>query len=105
MQNEKCTLQNAEVDGAGLSRRTFLLKSAAAGIAAGSGIGFVASRVSAADAPDDGSSLVGRIKDPEIRAGVDAAIRKNILPAAVETAYAGHFLITADGSSYGGDAT
>lgn len=48
---------------------------------------------------------IERIKDPLIRAGVTAAIEKNILPAAVEKAYPGHFYVVADGSHYGGDST
>jgi hypothetical protein len=64
----------------------------------------------AARANTDTAAMVGidvlpRIKDSEIRAGVEAAIQKNILPACVENAYAGYFYITADGGSYGGDAT
>ena len=46
-----------------------------------------------------------RIKDPLIRAGVTAAIEKNLIRAAVEKAYPGHFYIVADGSHYGGDST
>src|SRR4051794_36772605 len=48
---------------------------------------------------------VSRIKDPLIRAGVTAAIEKNLLPAAAEKAYPGHFYIVADASHYGGDST
>jgi hypothetical protein len=48
---------------------------------------------------------VDKIKDPLIRAGVTAAIEKNLLPAATEKAYPGHFNIVADGSHYGGDST
>lgn len=58
-----------------------------------------------APAETNSSDAAKRIADAEIRAGVEAAIQKNILPAAVQTAYPGHFQITADGSSYGGDAT
>jgi hypothetical protein len=36
---------------------------------------------------------------------VKAAVEKHILPACVENAYPGYFYITADGGSYGGDAT
>jgi hypothetical protein len=48
---------------------------------------------------------IERIADPLIRAGVTAAIEKNLLPAAVETAYRGHFNVVADGSHFGGDHT
>ena len=47
---------------------------------------------------------IERIKDPLIRAGLTSAIEKNLLPAAVERAYPGHFNIVADGSHYGGDS-
>src|SRR6476660_1941719 len=79
------------------SRREFIARSAAAGIGIAS-----ATCLAAEEATADATK---KIKDPEIRAGVAAAIQKNILPAAVETAYPGHFQIAADGSSYGGDAT
>ncbi|MFO0984504.1 MAG: hypothetical protein U1E76_22720 [Planctomycetota bacterium] len=46
-----------------------------------------------------------RIGDVGIRAGVEAAIEKNLVPAAVEQAYPGHFNICADGGAYGGWAT
>src|SRR5436190_24176899 len=105
MQNEKCKLQNSGAYGIAFSRRNFLLKSAAAGLAASSGINLISNCTSAAEAHGKSSELIQRIKDAEIRAGVEAAIQKNMLPAAVETAYPGHFQITADGSSYGGDAT
>lgn len=53
----------------------------------------------------DPQALIKRIKDPEIRAGVDAAINKNLLPAADERVYPGHFMISPDGSAYGTDTT
>src|SRR3954454_613247 len=105
MQNEKCKWQNAGVDDGRLSRRSLLSLSAAAGLAAAGNIGLIANRVTAATAQEDDSALVRRIKHPEIRAGVEAAIQKNISPAAVETAYPGYFFITADGSTYGSDMT
>ena len=42
------------------------------------------------------------IADAEIRAGVEAAVFKNLLPAATEQDYPGYFNICADGRSYGG---
>ena len=42
------------------------------------------------------------IVDPEIRAGVEAAVFKNILPAATESDYPGYFNISADGAAFGG---
>jgi hypothetical protein len=53
----------------------------------------------------DAAELVKRIRDPEIRAGVEAAITKNLVPAAVEQGYPGQFNISADGGAYGGWAT
>jgi len=46
-----------------------------------------------------------RIADPEIRAGVEAGVFKNLLPAATERVYPGHFTINADGGGYGSDTT
>src|SRR4051812_10052805 len=48
---------------------------------------------------------ISRIAEPLIRAGVEAAIEKTLLLAAVEKAYPGHFNVVADGSHYGGDHT
>jgi hypothetical protein len=81
-----------------LTRRGFLSQSVAAvGVAAVCSIGSRA----ATTATNDGLEIVGRIKDPDIRAGVEAAIQKNLVPAAAEVAYPGHFWITADGEPYG----
>ena len=46
--------------------------------------------------------LAHSIADPEIRAGVEAAVLKNILPAATEHDYPGYFNISADGAAFGG---
>ena len=95
-------------DNTHFSRRTLLRRSAAAGVgfAANSAAIAVNRRPLAAAITDvDGSDLVRQIKDPEIRAGVDAAIQKNIVPAAMELAYPGHFWITADGEPYGREST
>ncbi len=56
----------------------------------------------------DGAQLAERLRevvDPEIRAGLGAAIFKNLVPAATERAYPGHFTINADGGGYGNDTT
>ncbi len=53
----------------------------------------------------DAADLVPKIRDLEIRAGVAAAITKNLVPAAVQDAYPGFFNISADGGAYGGWAT
>src|SRR4051812_16823023 len=89
------------------SRRRFLSRTCAIGAAAVSSSFFSPRQEVRADEPpkDSVADLIRRIKDPEIRAGVDAAINKNLLPAATEAAYPGHFLITADGATYGGDTT
>lgn len=52
----------------------------------------------------EGDLLEG-IADPEIRAGLDAAVNKNLIPAATQKAYPGHFNISADGVAFGGDTT
>jgi hypothetical protein len=49
--------------------------------------------------------LIRSISDAEIRAGVEAAVNKNMLPAATEIFYPGHFTISADGGAYGNDTT
>ncbi|HNX15204.1 MAG TPA: hypothetical protein PKH29_10195 [Oscillospiraceae bacterium] len=46
-------------------------------------------------------SVLEKIKDPDIRAGVLAAIEKNLIPACHERAYPGHFGICADGKGFG----
>lgn len=48
---------------------------------------------------------IQRIVDSEIRAGVEAAVFKNLLPAATERVYPGHFTINADGGGFGSDTT
>ena len=59
----------------------------------------------AADAPAPESDWIRRIADPEIRAGVEAAVFKNLLPAATQRVYPGHFTINADGGGFGSDTT
>ena len=89
-----------------LTRRDFLVRTAAgAGLVMAGGKSLFAQEPPAGDSGSDIGKLLSGISDPEIKAGVDAAIVKNILPAAVETAYPGHFLITADGKAFGDDAT
>ena len=46
-----------------------------------------------------------QISDSAIRAGLDAAVHKNLMPAASERVYPGHFTISADGEAYGSDTT
>jgi hypothetical protein len=87
------------------SRRAFLQRSGTACAVAGGALLSVPNWSIAKEAAPDIAELISRIKDPEIRAGVKAAVEKNILPACVEHAYTGYFYITADGGSYGGDAT
>ena len=87
------------------SRREFLVRAGRAGalLALAGNAGFPGPR--AGDRSVDLKKTLAGISDPEIRAGVEAAIFKNILPAAVETAYPGYFWITADGKAFGDDAT
>ena len=82
-----------------LSRRDFVKGSGVALL----GLALPAAAVAAS--PDDPTTMIQKIKDPIIRAGVDAAVNKNMLPAATESAYPGYFNISADGGAYGGDAT
>lgn len=89
------------------SRRVFLVRSGLAGIglASAAGWGLLPQGAHAAESPLEGSDLIRRIADAEIRAGVESAIVKNLVPAATERHYPGHFTITADGGAYGSDTT
>lgn len=53
-------------------------------------------------APEDIDKIIGLVRDPDIRSGLEIAVHKNLLPAATQHDYPGYFDITADGSSYGG---
>ena len=90
-----------------LSRRAFLGRSTAAGVGLAAAAGFerLPHGLCAAETSPDVKSLVQGIADAEIRAGVEAAIVKNLLPSAAEIPYPGHFNITADSQAYGGDST
>src|SRR5438876_495986 len=93
------------------SRRELLRRTwTGSGLICAAGLGLLPDSVRAADSrpaesPLDVAELLRRIADPEIRAGVEAAIRKNLLAAATERQYPGHFTINADGSGYGPDST
>jgi hypothetical protein len=50
-------------------------------------------------------AIVDKIADPAIKAGVRTAIDRNLVPAASERQYPGHFTITADGGGYGSEST
>lgn len=94
------------------SRRRFLSWSGRAGIGlASAGIAEgIGGWLPAAEPTANQTALVVRnvlptIQDALIRDGVTAAIEKNLIPAARESAYPGYFYITANGGAYGGDAT
>jgi hypothetical protein len=89
------------------SRRVFLVRSGTAGLglASAAGLGRLPRWFQAPEPPPDGAVVVRRIKDAEIRAGLEAAIAKNLIPAATERHYPGYFTITADGGGYGSDTT
>jgi hypothetical protein len=59
----------------------------------------------AAESAPKEADWLRRIVDPEIRAGMEAAVFRNLIPAATERAYPGHFTINADGGGYGSDST
>lgn len=65
----------------------------------------VAPSLRGAEATVSKAGWIQRIADPEIRAGVEAAVDKNLLPAATERVYPGHFTINADGGGFGNDPT
>ena len=48
---------------------------------------------------------ISRVRDPIVQEGLRAAVNKNLLPAATELIYPGHFTINADGGGYGNDTT
>ena len=90
-----------------ISRRAFLKQSGLAGLglASAGGLDLPSSRLFAQESDRDASAFVRSIADAEIRAGVEAAIFKNLFPAATETQYPGHFTISADGQAYGSNTT
>ncbi len=90
-----------------LPRRLFLRQSClgSLGLASLAGLQMLPSALSAAQNVGEGSDWVHRILDPEIRAGLEAAVFKNLIPAATQRAYPGHFTINADGGGYGNDST
>jgi len=89
------------------SRRLFLKRSSAAGLwlASAAGLQIPAHALTVSKGSDKPAEWFGRIADPGIRAGVRAAVFKNLIPAATERAYPGHFTINADGGGYGSDST
>jgi hypothetical protein len=90
-----------------LSRRLFLKRSGATclGWASFAWLRPGPSCLHAVEAPAHEQASIHRIGDTEIRAGVEAAVFKNLLPAATERVYPGHFTINADGGGYGSDST
>ena len=90
-----------------ISRRAFLRRSgiASLGFASAGAWGLQANRLIAKESTPDALALIRGITDPEIRAGVEAAVFKNLIPAATERVYPGHFTINADGGGYGSDST
>ena len=89
------------VDKSCFSRRLFCQRCGTAGM------GLAALHLAGLKAAETATppALVRRIADAEIRAGVEAAITKNLVPAATQQAYPGYFNITADGGAYGNEAT
>ena len=86
------------------ARRNFLLQSGIIGLGfVSSGFTFTTQHKSNSVATD--LEWIHRITDPEIRAGIEAAVFKNLLPAATERVYPGHFCINADGGGFGNDTT
>lgn len=90
-----------------LLRRDFVLRSGAAfiGLTAAARLGVLTESLRADELSPSGQDILNGIIDPEVRAGLDAAINKNLIPAATEQAYPGHFNISADGAAYGGNTT
>ena len=90
------------------TRRLFLEKSAAVGIGLTSSavLGFPRglARRQASHSPV-GQTRLAASRTRGSGTGVEAAIVKNLLPAATERCYPGHFTITADGKAFGGNTT
>jgi len=91
------------IHGPALSRRSFLVHTGAVGVGLtlAGGANLLAEEPPAKKSPADPSRTISGIADPVIRAGMEAAIMKNMIPAAVETDYPGYFWISADGRAYG----
>jgi hypothetical protein len=89
------------------SRRLFLKRSGVSslGLVSWAGLQLGSRWLRAAEAPANEPDKVHRIADREIRAGVEAAVFRNLIPAATERVYPGHFTINADGGGYGKDST
>lgn len=68
-------------------------------------VGLLGETAAGAGTFPEGIALARRIKDPAVRAGVEAAIERNLTPAATERYYPGYFNIAADGQAYGDGAT
>ncbi len=89
-----------------LSRRAFLGQSSVClGLVSCVGWDFADHPISAAEPLPDDDAWVRGIADAEIRKGVEAAIRGNVLAAISEQFYPGQFTITADGAAFGSDTT
>jgi len=48
---------------------------------------------------------IAKVSDQVVRMGVTAAVNQNLIPAATEKVYPGHFCINADGGGFGSDTT
>src|SRR5262245_18186831 len=90
-----------------LSRRLFLKRTGAAGVkfVSVAGLALAPTWLRATEDAGNASVLVRRVTDPVIRAGLEAAVLQNLIPAATERVYRGHFTINADGGGYGSDST
>lgn len=53
----------------------------------------------------DIEKITSKMSDPLIREGIEKAITKTLLPAAVQKVYPGHYTVVADGSHFGTDVT
>jgi hypothetical protein len=89
------------------SRRLFLKRfgTTGLGLASAAGLNLAPSWLGAAAVSGHETDWIRRIADPEIRAGVEAAVFKNLIAAATQRVYPGHFTINADGGGYGSDST
>ena len=83
------------------SRREFLKNSGQVAL----GLSLIPNSLLQAANPPSSNRREGLVKDPVIRSGLVSAIHQNLIPAASQRFYPGHFTISADGRAYGNDTT
>lgn len=88
-----------------LTRRTWLTWAGGIGLTTVLGTRSVGGRAQENDTLPESVAWIRDLPDVEIRRGLEAAIVQNLLPAATQRHYPGHFTISADGAAFGTDTT